>query len=323
MISLRSRPTAPLTIVTLCRATTSSVSRFVHLSIKLGAQRVIIFHDIRQGEQFSAARFRNGLPVEEIACTDTFWRDNGAKNPTNMNVERKQKICYDYAYSTIEPGHWVAFCDVDEVFVPQTSFNDIFNQAGNNDQITADTCEVMFRQGHQPSDFRSWTVGRRPIRQPAVLATTLNERSPLFRNVTRFGLVGHAAGKSIVRSGIDNFSAGIHAHFKLEHEKRVSLTTTHAPVDLLHYDGFSLEDWEAKHYMRSRGTAKIGAPMDHRLAQSEIVELCSSQADRWKFHSLLYSASDSYCKALNDAYSLEEIIDLGNPSFAKDLQSES
>lgn len=309
-IVMATKPVSPVGVAALCREPAGIVRQFIRNCLASGFQSVRVYIDGSADPSFDQSKF--GPQVIVVECDDDFWMrtNNGGIRP--IFLEQRQRICFEHAYQNTTNEQWIAFCDADEMFVPPTSFvASLDGFPSDIHQVSAETCEVFW---DRPSDIDtrfSGAWGRVPSAGPADsarLENCLTEASYIFRLLSTRGLVGHSAGKCRVRTGLEGFSAGNHWHFSVSNGKRRQLKTRASNISLLHFDAVSFGDWKRKHLDRAEGKTVLGARMDKRRAQSDIVLLCGADQKKRDLFWQLYGASDGYLSALYAAGFLRKIV---------------
>ncbi|MDO5621379.1 MAG: glycosyltransferase family 2 protein [Paracoccus sp. (in: a-proteobacteria)] len=321
VLSLHPRPSSKLTVVALCCETVEVINHFVSRQLALGAGRMVLYFDdpadpvpqMLQGHDRVICR----------SCDDAFWFDLCPDTGRPIHLEMRQKNCFNHAYAGIEAGNWVGFCDADELFVPDTSFDALFEEASPDiAQLTAATWEAVWTDLEQIDQSFSASHARRKLHNERVRQQVLHHHSPLFRILSDSGLVGHWAGKKLVRSGIPQFRAGIHHHRHRVDGELLTLSASNSGLKLLHYDAVSFAAWQRKHGRRMDGSVIMGARMDKRYAQAELMSYARTEQARRDLFLLLYGIGGSYLQALKETNAILPISGLdgtASPARTGDL----
>jgi hypothetical protein len=163
------------------------LERFVRWYLAQGATRVdLYFDDPAHGE---IARLAALPRVSATPCTPEFWRSIGLSPEARFT--RRQNAVLTHAYHALADG-WLLNVDADELmYVAGTTLADWLATRDDAQTIRVATAEHVLGGGYEQ-------IFRLPIPRAAVNAV-YGDEADLFRR--RFGLIGHADGKSFHRAG--------------------------------------------------------------------------------------------------------------------------
>lgn len=171
--------------------------------------------------------------------------------------------------------------------------------------------EAFWLPGSTDRGLKSATLARRPMRDPEILNPIIKQRTPLFRTFSeKGGLMGHIAGKAMLRGGVPDVYFRIHTHQRLlEPGQYASLHNVKGDLTLLHFDALSYDIWCEKHIRRLQRETAIGGNSAQRNAQSEMFGYCTDEDGRARLFEAFYGSSFEYLRALQQAGCLIRLTD--------------
>lgn len=221
-----------LTIATICREPVLNVLRFVAWHRQLGADRIVIYFD--DPADPAIAHITKLDFVEAIPCSPDFWRDLGVD--PDVRFVTRQNAAMTAAYRRAATG-WVGVLDGDELFYAPEGLKPVLRRLGPDIRsIRIQTSEKISAPGGP------WF--RDPIDKHGLRAL-YGDLTPLMRR--NRGLVGHAIGKSLTRSGLD--LRLIRQHFPVGSDRKELTDLVLGPADglrLLHFFEQGWESWRRK-----------------------------------------------------------------------------
>jgi hypothetical protein len=219
-------------VVATVKAPAEKVLAFVAHHLSLGAARVFLYFDDPDDPARTAlAAFDR---VTATACTGAYWEDRGGRHDRHQN--RQSRNARD-AYGRCA-ADWLTHIDADEFLLPRRPVADLL--AG----IPADTLFARlepFEAVHDPDlpeDINTARVFRGALRPRH--APPGDAASAADLGINPDGLLSHANGKVIFRTGIRGLVPRIHSVFL--HGTRLGAPNWHPELKLLH---FHAQDWPA------------------------------------------------------------------------------
>jgi hypothetical protein len=209
------------------------LDRFVQWYLAQGATRIDLYFD--DPAHPAIPRLGALARVTATPCTPAFWDDIGISAAARFT--RRQNALLSHAYSQLRDG-WLLNVDADELMYAAGTTLENWLQTQNEAQtirvataeyVRADTAEQIFRL---------------PIPRP-IVGEIYRDEADLFRR--RFGLIGHADGKSFHRAGRADLR--LRQHWS---EDATGAEVTGARLGasdgiyLLHYIAQSYPGWRAK-----------------------------------------------------------------------------
>lgn len=183
---------APWSVITIMKEPLQQSLRFAAWYLSQGAEMLIIFFD---DPADPALPILSQHPrIQTVACTKEVWERLDI--PGDIRFSRRQNMIMTRTYHAISGG-WVLFVDGDELLMcNDRRFGDILaDQPDDIVSVRVKTAELI--RTETPQDE---TCFRLPMRIGASRAVYQDKASHFARK--RFGLVGHANGKSATRSEI-------------------------------------------------------------------------------------------------------------------------
>lgn len=254
-------------VVVMMRESPDVVVRFVDYYLRLGASQIFIYY--------------NG-PAEEVppvagadvtVCTPAFWASRVA-GPVSDALEDRQRICYRDAYARCTAG-WLLVVDSDEFVFGDRPLAPLLDALPRSvESIYFPTAEAVWGPGDDPhrafgcSYFRTgwqhlrlWDLLRRSIYGGV-------------SDVMRGGVMGHAIGKHLVRTGLRDCS--ISGHRSKRGDKIISVAAASVSPDfnrfhLAHFDALSQSRWESKWRYRIEKVVVAGGMSVQRQVQMRMV----------------------------------------------------
>jgi hypothetical protein len=265
-------------IVATVKAPEEKVLAFVAHHLSLGAARIFLYFDDPEDPAFSA--LVRHARVSTTRCTETYWADRGGRHDRHQN--RQSRNARD-AYARCD-ADWLTHIDVDEFLFPQRPVADILAA------LPADTIAARlepFEAMHDPllpDDIYTARVFRGALRpnhrpqgqEPPVPGTAINPD----------GLLSHANGKVIFRTGIKGLAPRIHSVFF--RGTRLQAGDWHPELKLLHFHAQDRKAWrEALAFRLTRG-----AYMYRPGLQSFLQDASDDEIDRFYLQTQTMSAEE-------------------------------
>lgn len=164
------------------------LDRFVRWYLAQGAEAVWLFFDNPACEAISGFVGRKGVRV--IRCDESFWSSLGLSS--EVRFTRRQNAALTWAYGQVGSS-WLLNVDADELmYFPGMTL------ARRLESVPAEICTVRVASAELVGAEVKEQVFRLQLPRSKV-AGIYGENGDLFRR--RFGLIGHADGKSFHRTG--------------------------------------------------------------------------------------------------------------------------
>ena len=264
-------------VVTYMRESRSIVERFVAYYRSLGAQHIQIYFD---GSIDTIADLSDGT-VSIAPCDDAFWAAGPGHRPAGLEVA--QAFCFMAGYLAAKTD-WVMILDADEFVFGPLSVSEMLEQVPDDiDALILPTAEaVSLPEDKDPfsvfssTGFRLATEGSGIWIERAVYGWSLSR-------VLRHGLMGHADGKQILRTGKRFDKIGCHRAFRdgSEHGSYAkTISPDFAGMYVGHYDAIGFERWKDKWSARLDGTTRAEDMSKRRLRQLELARVAFEQGDK-------------------------------------------
>ena len=229
-------------VVCIAKEPPEVIRRFVAWHLDAGASRITLFFD--DPEDPSISMVSHLAQVEAVPCTPAFWQSLGLDADAPF-IKRQNRACkhgYDAA-----PHDWVLNIDADELLYVQGRSVAQFLAKMPRDvrSVRVQPAERVLRDGDE-----SRAVFRLPMTRGQIAAVYREDAPYVIRNQ---GLVGHSAGKSIIRTGLKNI--WLHQHYPLIRRGPViedRIVGARDGIYLLHYFNRGYRDWRRKLEYRLR-----------------------------------------------------------------------
>lgn len=243
------------TVATVIREPAGTTLRFVAWYLAIGAARVVLHFDDPDDPAIPVLQKVAGVTC--VPCTDAFWADLGLTRQTRFT--RRQNAGITAAYKMAETP-WFLAVDGDElVHLAEGSLSDL--AAG----IAADVPAVRFTSAEAVATEGGGLVFRIPIDKQAVRRVYSGDTA--FLLIPRQGLVGHADGKSMTRTGLAVSQVRQHWAEGADGTPVRGLTLGRAEgAALLHFFDAGFESWHRKLTWRTESWGFSGRVAD-RLRQ--------------------------------------------------------
>ncbi len=229
-----------VTVVAVVREPLDLTLRFVGWYLKLGASKIRLYFDNPDDEALSALA---EIPIVEcIRCSPDFWKAVGVGPSDRYTKRQMAALTHGYRETTTT---WFLAVDADElVFLKAHSLG------GFAQLVAADVLAVRFPTAEavkckQRGSFFRLQISRQSVRR------VYGERADAF--LPRGGLIGHADGKSMTRSGLS--ISKVRPHWVLD-EGGEPVVATMLPASegnlLLHFFDNGYAEWRRKLEWRLR-----------------------------------------------------------------------
>lgn len=303
-LKISTGPPVELAIATLTNAPADTINHFIDDHLKLGVAKIVVYLDDPSSLNIHDIRQENRIDI--ISCDDEFWKSRGFKEKPSYVEFRQMEVFNEYYLKSEHP--WLGLCDIDERFVPKTSFQDLFASIDDSIQeLKATSWEAAWPTfADDVSDF-SATYCRRPILSEDRLKW-IERQKPLFFSLSDKGIVGHPYGKVILRTGIRNIKMRIHGAVKISGKSESLLKRKKNALHLLHYDAIGLHSWAKKFKSRLGPTAQMGGQAPHRKAITDLVSLSDDMDFREGIFRELYGISDDHILWLLEKGAIRRIV---------------
>lgn len=261
-------------VVATARETPEVLAAFVTHHLAAGAARIYLYLDDPQPR---AVSMLSGLPgVTVLRCDADHWARLGkAQRPASQEARQTANAVDAYARAGVD---WLAHIDADEFIMPHRDLGrELAMVPEIIDCVALPMRERVFRQ-EAPADSIFDGLCRVPFERSRRAALALFGQAADY---TMNGLVGHVAGKCLVRTGSDALLMGIHTPRPRPDRRRrarlIKLASTAAV--LLHLDGFTRAHWVAKmlRYAADSRYTSIRSPLaPHQFRQIEHIQQARS-----------------------------------------------
>ena len=223
----------PFTVATIAREPLPVMARFLTWYLDQGAARIIVYLDDPADPAQDAFTHPR---ISFVPCTPDFWATLGLS--PDKRFTRRQNAAITAAYHALGDG-WLLAVDADELMhvAGKTLAQAVQGFPADAVAISVATAEQVFlSDGSQ--------AFRLPIPRATVNAI-YGEDAPLFR--PRFGLVGHADGKSFHRAGRPDIRLRQHWAHDAADNRIVDRRLDHGDgAHLLHFATPNYAHWRAK-----------------------------------------------------------------------------
>ena len=233
---------ADFSVVAMMRESPDVVRRFVQYYRKLGAAQIYVYHN-GPAEELPAL-----AGVDVTVCTPEFWA-RYVSGPMTDSLDDRQRVCYRDCYDRCG-SDWLLVVDADEFVFGDRPLAPLLDRLpASVEAVFFPTAEAVFGPGDRIEDafgcshFRTgWTRQRWwGLLGPVVYGAAARLMSA--------GVMGHSAGKHMLRTGLDVTAIG--GHRSQRGEKVIGMPAAAALSDfagfhLAHFDALSLPRWEAK-----------------------------------------------------------------------------
>lgn len=231
-------------VVATVKAAEEKVLAFAAHHLSLGAARIFLYFDDPEDPAHEA--LARHARVTATRCTDAYWADRGGRHDRHQN--RQSRNARD-AYARCS-SDWLTHIDVDEFILPHRPIPDVLAD------IPADTLvarlepfEAMHNP-HLPNDIYTAREFRGALRGGQTLPG--QDGNDPYHAANPDGLLSHANGKVIFRTGIRGLAPRIHGVFL--HGARLHAPGWHPELKLLHFHAQDRQAWrEALPFRLIRG----------------------------------------------------------------------
>ncbi|WP_176805078.1 glycosyltransferase family 2 protein [Paracoccus isoporae] len=278
--------TETVQMATVLREPLEQTLRFVSWYCELGVERIELFFDDPQDPAIELVETRPEVRVHR--CTADFWRGIGAQ--PDMAFVKRQNAALTFAYRGAK-ADWFLAVDSDEfVYLQGRNFDEFLRSVPDDaPAVRFCTAEHVTTPGHGGNWFRL-PLPRAVIRQ--------NGGAAAFYLAPRGGLVGHADGKSLTRTGFDVFR--VRQHLVVGRDRKPIDGIFVGPANgamLLHFVDNGYDRWRAKLAWR-RGS--WGLPRRASARLDEIDRFPAEEAEREyrALYDLLHQLEPETCEKL-------------------------
>jgi hypothetical protein len=281
-------------VVVMMRETPDVVRRFVDYYRGLGADEIFIYFN------GPAEELPDGIPARCTICTPAFWDRQGGTPPDT--IEGRQQICYRHCYGRCR-SPWLLVVDADEFVFGDRPLRPLLAAIPPTvESIRFPTAEAVWGPGDDPNEAFGCTYFRtqwRDRRLWRIFGPLIYGRTSAYM---RRGMMGHAWGKHIVRSGLSGIEVTAHVATR----NGASVTVPAASVSDAfkgfhtgHFDAISLPRWERKWQYRLEKEIVAAEMTPQRRRQMRAIRrsLIAGSA-RWVFERF-YGISARQLRALS------------------------
>lgn len=232
---------AEFSVVAMMRETPDVVRRFVDYYRSLGATEVFVFFNGPSEEL---------PPIAGATRTDldaAFW----AERPDVVldTIEDRMRVCWYEAKARCRTP-WLLICDADEYVFSDRRLPELLDAVPDSvDSISFPTAEAVWGPGDDIDEAFGSTCFR--TRWPSERQWSWLRR-PVYGSVSslmRWGVLGHVAGKHMIRPERDYTSVGGHRSRRgdtVVTRPAAEVSKVFANTYLGHFDAISLSRWEQK-----------------------------------------------------------------------------
>lgn len=233
-------------VVAMMRESPDVVRRFVQYYRRLGASQIYVYHN---GPAEELAPLAGGLAgVDVTVCTPEFWARH-VDGPMTDSLDDRQRVCYRDCYDRCA-ADWLLVVDADEfVFGDRPLAPLLARLPASVEAVFFPTAEAVFGPGDRIEDAfgcSHFRVGWNRQRWWGLLGPLVYGRAAPMMNV---GVMGHSAGKHMLRTGLDVTAIGGHRSQRgatVIGMPAAAALAEFAGFHLAHFDALSLPRWEAK-----------------------------------------------------------------------------
>lgn len=270
------------TVAAIVNEPTPVLTRFVRWYLTQGAQQVQLYFDAPDHAAVTA--LRTDPRVTTIPCTPAFWHSIGIADDARFT--RRQNAVLTHAYHALRQG-WLLNVDADELMYAQNgTLADWLATRTDAQTIRIATAEHVHGPGND-------LLFRLPIPRNKV-NEIFDGNADLFRR--RFGLIGHADGKSFHRSGRSDIRLRQHwSEDAAGDEVQGARLGGPDGIYLLHFIAPDYAAWRAKLDWRL-GSHGFPDPIKQRLHQ--IAETADPEAGYKSLFDLLHAITPAQLAAL-------------------------
>jgi hypothetical protein len=235
---------AEFSVVAMMRESPDVVRRFIQYYRKLGAAKVYVYHN-GPAEDLPAL---GGSDLDVTVCTPEFWARH-VRGPMTDSLDDRQRVCYRDCYDRCGTD-WLLVVDADEFVFGDRPLAPLLDRLpASIESVYFPTAEAVFGPGDRiedPFGCSHFRVGWNRQRWWGLLGPLVYGRAARMMNV---GVMGHAAGKHMLRTGLDVTAIG--GHRSQRGDTVIGMPAAAALPELAgfrlaHFDALSLPRWEAK-----------------------------------------------------------------------------
>jgi hypothetical protein len=221
-------------VVATVKATEEKVLAFVAHHLSLGAAKVFLYFD--DPDDPSADTVAAFSRVTATRCTEDYWAARGGRHERHQN--RQSRNARD-AYGRCATD-WLCHIDVDEFILAHRPVADLLAEIPHETIVTRLEPFEAMHDPQLPDDIYTGRAFRGALRQPhrALRQRLLGPHA----GVNPDGLLSHANGKVIFRTGIRGLAPRLHGVFL--NGDRVEAGWLH-DLKLLHFHAQDRQAWRA------------------------------------------------------------------------------
>lgn len=257
------------TVVTIAREPISVLTTFINWYLGQGAAKIIIYLDDENDPALSAF---NDPRLDFRPCTAELWNHLGIS--ADKRFTRRQNTVLTAAFHELKSG-WLLAVDADELmqFDNQTIAEAVAT-------FPSDVCSVRVKTAEHVLLEDGQEVFRLPISRTLV-NEVFGDQAPLFR--PRFGLVGHADGKSFHRANQTGIRLRQHWAQTADGSRINELCIGHEQgAHLLHFVTPNYKTWRAKMSWREESCGFAGPVKDVLRTKSETTDADKDQLELYE-----------------------------------------
>lgn len=251
---------ASFSVVALMKEDAAIIRRFIDFYLRIGAERVFIYHDgpighlVADGLDPAALALRG---VDLIGCDEAFWRRETGQVPADIQQRLRAAFALGHARCTSD---WLFICDADEFIFVRTPVAEVLAAVPSGvDAVGLGVAEAVWGPGEDIATPFGSTWFRRPgPRGRRSHLEALRLYGPLGL-LFRRGILSHVGGKQFVRTRA-RFDE-IRQHHSTRDGARVTVPlheavpTLPVALELAHFDAISLGRWRTKFERRKHDSA--------------------------------------------------------------------
>ncbi len=255
-------------VVATVKAPLDPLRAFVAHHLWLGAARVWLCFDDPTDPAIPAAK---ALPrVTVLRCSATYWRETCGMRPERHQNRQSRNAQRVYAETDLP---WLAHLDVDEFLLPERPLAEILAEAPEDKPMLRVAPWEALHDPGLPNDIFTAREFRAAIRDPAAREIAFGRYAPLLPE----GVMSHAAGKCLFRTGLSRFEPRLHGAFRAG--ARLEGGAFHPDLALLHFHAEDPATWQARLDFRlSLGAYQYNPALQAHLLAADAAEVAAFHA---------------------------------------------